>query len=77
MEFTCEVTTSGIGSPSAAGNGDKTLALLLVFFMIFVHTALGSTIPFMVTSFLALSMVTASTPGMLINNQKTKYKSAL
>lgn len=52
-----------MGSPSAAGNGDKTFAFLLVFFMILLHTAWGSTIPFMVTSFLTISITTPSTPA--------------
>ena len=59
---TWEVTTSGTGSPSASRNGDMILALLFVFLVILLQIAWGSTIPFMVTSFLAILMTTPSTP---------------
>ena len=59
-----------MGSPSDAGNGDRTFALLFVLFIIFVHTAWGSTIPFIVTSFLSMSITTPSTPD---HNNKQSY----
>nr|GMC64666.1 hypothetical protein Iba_chr02dCG7060 [Ipomoea batatas] len=47
--LTWEATTSGIGSPSAAGKGDNTFATLFVFLVILVQIACGSTTPFIVT----------------------------
>ena len=65
MKNTCEVTSSGMGSPWLAGKGDKTLAILLVFFIILLHIAFGSTTPFMVTWFLGISITTPSTPAYI------------
>lgn len=79
MEYikTWEATTSGRGSPSAAGRGDNTLAILLVFFIIFMQMACGSTIPLIVTSFCPIFITTPSTPVDSISFQLTLILSLL